>query len=50
MSYSETFEPGDTVEILKEDGLTLIVTKSIMDLTFEDEKGDVPGEKNGDNN
>ena len=39
-SYNETFEPGDTVEILKEDGLTLIVTKSIMDLTFDDEEGE----------
>ncbi len=31
-SYNESFEPGETVEILKEEGLTLIVTKSILDL------------------
>ena len=36
-SYTETFKPGDTVEILKQEGLTLIVTKSILDLTFDDE-------------
>ena len=30
-SYTESFEPGDTVEILKQDGLTLIVTKSILE-------------------
>lgn len=30
-SYTESFEPGETVEILKEDGLTFIVTKSIID-------------------
>lgn len=30
-SYSETFEPGETVEILKQDGLTLYVTRSITE-------------------
>lgn len=39
-SYSESFEPGDAVEILKQDGLTLIVTKSIMDLPFEESEGE----------
>ena len=39
-SYTESFEPGDKVEILKEDGLSLIVTKSIMDPTFEEDKGE----------
>ncbi|MBT3274043.1 MAG: NfeD family protein [Spirochaetales bacterium] len=34
MSYSEIFEPGAVVEILKEEGLTLIVTKSILDSTI----------------
>ena len=36
-SYSEVFEPGEVVEILKEEGLTLIVTKSIMDPVALDE-------------
>lgn len=30
ISYSETFSPGETVEILKTEGLSLIVTKSIL--------------------
>jgi membrane protein implicated in regulation of membrane protease activity len=30
-SYSETFEPGETVEILRQEGLTLYVTRSILD-------------------
>jgi inner membrane protein len=30
-SFTESFQPGEKVEILKEDGLSLIVTKSIMD-------------------
>ena len=45
MSYSETFEPGDSVEILKEEGLTLIVTKSIMDLTFDTDEADEDNDK-----
>ena len=39
-SYSESFEAGDTVEILKQDGLTLIVTKSIMDLALDETEGE----------
>jgi inner membrane protein len=30
-SFTESFQPGEKVEILKVDGLSLIVTKSIMD-------------------
>jgi len=30
ISYDENFAPGDTVEILKEENLTLVVTGSIM--------------------
>jgi len=30
-SYSESFEPGEAVEILKQEGLTLYVTRSIME-------------------
>ena len=30
-SYSESFEPGETVEILRQDGLTLYVTRSILE-------------------
>lgn len=30
-SYSESFEPGETVEILKQEGLTLYVTRSILE-------------------
>ena len=30
-SFTESFQPGEKVEIIKEDGLSLIVTKSIMD-------------------
>ena len=39
-SYNESFESGDTVEILKQDGLTLIVTNSILDLTFNEKEGE----------
>ncbi len=40
ISFTESFKPGETVEILKEDGLTMIVTKSIMNLTFEEDGGE----------
>lgn len=30
-SYSESFAPGETVEILKQEGLTLYVTRSILE-------------------
>ncbi len=35
VSYTESFKPGDRVEILKEENLTFYVTKSIID-DFED--------------
>lgn len=31
MSYNETLKAGETVEILKEDNLTFIVTRSLLD-------------------
>lgn len=30
-SYDETFDPGETAEILRQEGLTLYVTRSIID-------------------
>ena len=30
-SYTETFEPGELVEVLKQEGLTFYVTRSIID-------------------
>jgi len=30
-SYSETFEPGESVEIIKQEGLTLYVTRSLLE-------------------
>lgn len=30
-SYTETFDPGETVEILRQEGLILYVTRSILD-------------------
>lgn len=31
VSYTETFEPGEKVEIIKEDGLTLVVTQPFIE-------------------
>ncbi len=31
MSYDETFEPGDRVEIMRKEGMKFVVTRSIMD-------------------
>ena len=35
ISYDESFAPGDTVEILKEENLTFVVTGSIMGNLFD---------------
>ena len=43
-SYTETFNPGDRVEILKQENITLIVTRPMLDLDNGDrrsENGDV---------
>ncbi|MBN1685522.1 MAG: NfeD family protein [Spirochaetales bacterium] len=36
-SYTETLEKGETVTVLKQDGLTLIVSKSLIEPVYEDE-------------
>jgi membrane protein implicated in regulation of membrane protease activity len=40
ISYDESFAPGDTVEILKEENLTFVVTGSIMGNLFDNPTND----------
>ena len=35
-SYTETLEKGETVTVLKQEGLTLIVSKSLIDPAYQD--------------
>jgi membrane protein implicated in regulation of membrane protease activity len=41
VSYDESFAPGETVEILKEENLTLVVTSSIMGNILDDPTNDL---------
>jgi inner membrane protein len=38
LSYTDILEKGETVTVLKQEGLTLIVSKSFMDPVLEDEE------------
>lgn len=42
MSYDESFEVGDDVEIMSKDGMTLVVTRSIMGELGDTDPADTP--------